>query len=342
MMERPTGAAEQVLGVDVGGTHLRVCVAWLTADGQMTHGAIERIRWTREGEAPSTAHLIASIEALAWRLCAPEAEIVPGLPGDLKRVGVGFAAQLSADGRTVLNAPNLGWRQVGLAGLMEQAWNLPFGAVLVLNDLKSILAGEMAMGAARGVDSAIAFYVGTGVGGALAVRGQLWVGAGGNAGEIGHVKVRGYNGLCGCGERGCVEALAGGGALQRQLREWSAEGGVAAHLVPGAPGTLDVAGWDTAAKAGDAWAVAFRNEVADALGHVLSGAITFCNPELVLLGGGVFEHAPGLAQSTQVRANELTLAACRANVRYATGSLGDSAGVLGAAGVALQRGSSVP
>lgn len=342
MMERPTSTTEQVLGVDVGGTHLRVCVAWLNADGGMMHGPIERIRWTQEGAAPSPGQLIASIETLAWRLCAPTEAVASGLPPGITRVGVGFAAQLSADGRMVLNAPNLGWRQIGLASLMEQAWNLPVGAVLVLNDLKSILAGEMAMGAARGVDSAIAFYVGTGVGGALAVRGQLWVGAGGNAGEIGHVKLRGYDGLCGCGERGCVEALAGGGALQRQLREWSAADGVAAHLAPGAAGTLDVAQWDTAAGAGDAWAVAFRNEVADALGHVLSGAITFCNPELVLLGGGVFEHAPGLAQSTQARANELTLAACRANVRYATGSLGDSAGVLGAAGVALQRGSSVP
>jgi len=341
MMEQPPRAIEPVLGVDVGGTHLRVCVAWLNTDGQMAHGPIERIRWTRDAEAPSVAHLIASIETLAWRLFAPGAEVLAGLPTGLTRVGVGFAAQLSADGRTVLNAPNLGWRQVALAGLMEQAWNLPAGAVLVLNDLKAILAGELAIGAARGADSAIAFYVGTGVGGALAVRGRLWTGAGGNAGEIGHVKVRGYHGLCGCGERGCVEALAGGGALQRQLREWSAEGGVAAHLVPDAPGTLDVAGWDQAVCDGDAWAIAFSDEVSDALAHVLAGAITFCNPELVLLGGGVFDHAPQLAKSTQHRANDLTLAACRANVRFAVGSLGDSAGVLGAAGVALQRGLSL-
>jgi predicted NBD/HSP70 family sugar kinase len=129
--------------------------------------------------------------------------------------------------------------------------------------------------------------------------------------------------------------------LQRQLREWSAKEGAAAHLVPDAPGTLDVAGWDAAACIGDAWAVAFSDEVADALGHVLAGAITFCNPELVLLGGGVFDHAPHLATSTQMRANDLTLAACRANVRFAAGSLGDSAGVLGAAGVALQRGLSL-
>lgn len=341
MTERPASAIEGVLGVDVGGTHLRVCVAWLNADGQMAHGPIERIRWTRDDEAPSTGHLVASIERLAWRLYAPEADVVAGLPMGLTRVGVGFAAQLSADGRTVLNAPNLGWRQIALAELMERAWDLPCGAVLVLNDLKAILAGELAMGSARGVDSAIAFYVGTGVGGALAVRGQLWTGAGGNAGEIGHVKVRGYDGLCGCGERGCVEALAGGGALQRQLREWSAEGGLAAHLVPGAPGTLDVVGWDAAANIGDAWAVAFSNEVADALGHVLSGAITFCNPELVLLGGGVFDHAPHLAKSTQNRANDLTLAVCRANVHFTVGVLGDAAGVLGAAGVALQRGLSL-
>jgi glucokinase len=341
MTEQPTHATEQVLGVDVGGTHLRVCVAWRDAHGHMHHGPIERIRWTRDGEAPSPVHLIASIESIAWRLCAPDAEVVAGLPSMLRRVGVGFAAQLSADGRTVLNAPNLGWREVGLAGLMEQAWKLAHGAVLVLNDLKAILAGEMAMGAARGVDSAIAFYVGTGVGGALAVRGQLWTGAGGNAGEIGHVKIHGYDGLCGCGERGCVEALAGGGALRRQLREWSDAGGVASHLVADAPGTLDVEAWDRASGAGDAWAVAFRDKVADALGHVLSGAITFCNPELVLLGGGVFEHAPHLATCTQNRANELTLAACRANVRYAAGSLGDSAGVLGAAGFALQRGFSL-
>jgi len=311
----------------VGGTHLRLCRAWLDADGVLQHTPVQRLRWHEDTAHPTVADLAAVLKA----------HIPEGPP--VTAIGMGFAGQLSVDRRVVLNAPAFGWRNVRLAEELEDALAIPRGGIELLNDLKAILAGEIAAGAARGASPVLAFYVGTGVGGALAIDGRVQLGAGGNAGEIGHVKLLGFQGLCGCGERGCVEARAGGGALTRWLRD--AAQGEGRHLAD-AKGELGLAAWDAAASAGDAWAAQTRAEVADALAHVLAGATTFTNPALVLTGGGVFEHAPGLAQLVIQRAGELTLAACRANVRYAAGQLGDSAGVLGAAGVALQRGSSEP
>ena len=149
-----------------------------------------------------------------------------------------------------------------------------------MNDVNAILVGEASFGSARGARDALAVYFGTGIGGALMVGGSLVVGAGGNAGEIGHVKVPGFEGTCGCGEVGCVEALAGGAALDRRIAR-----------TPGWEG-LGVGDVDGLATAGDPAAVALWEEVASAAGDIVSGACTLLNPSTLILGGGVLDRTP--------------------------------------------------
>jgi glucokinase len=310
------------IGVDVGGTRVRLLA--VDASGAEVAGTLREQVWCGGEEEPTPERLgrvIASLAADAGlRLAA-------GMP-----LGVGFAGQLSRDGRVVRNAPNLGWRDVALADRLAAALGLDAADVVVVNDLKAILRGEMAAGAARGVSEVLAVYVGTGVGGAFATGGRLVLGAGGNAGEVGHVKVPGNPAVCGCGEVGCVESIAGGAALLRHFAAESAAGRLA-HL--GASPTI--ADIDAAALRGDAAATREVERIELALAPAVANACTLLNPELLLLGGGVLDHAPGLVARLHRRIGDLTLAVSRANLRFAGGQLGTSAGSIGAAAAARDR-----
>lgn len=156
-------------------------------------------------------------------------------------------------------------------------------------------------------------------------------GAGGNAGEIGHVKVPGSNAQCGCGELGCVEAIAGGAALLRRFAAAAAHGGDLSHLVV-SPTVVEV---DEAAARGDLAAMSHLSEVAETLSYAIANACTLLNPELLLLGGGVLDHAPWLRARVIARTTALTLAVSRTTLRCVGGQLGAKSGAIGAASAAL-------
>jgi glucokinase len=242
------------------------------------------------------------------------------LDGLAPRIGIGIAAQLDRSGERVQNAPNIGWRDVPLA--VDLATVLGQRAELI-NDVDAILLGEREFGGARSESDVLAVFVGTGVGGAILAGGRLIRGAGGTAGEIGHVKLRGSDQLCGCGERGCVEALAGGASLNRRL------------LADGkGPTIIEV---DADYAAGDPYARQLWEEVAEGLGIVISGGATLLNPGAIMLGGGVFDRAPNLLGLVRDRSERLTLAASRSVLRFVRPELGDMAGCLGAAMRAYDR-----
>ncbi|MCB9520534.1 MAG: ROK family protein [Myxococcales bacterium] len=313
--------ADATIGFDVGGTHIRAVAAWRTGQS-LAHGPVVHRRW-RDGDAPPSAAQLAD----AARSLAAEAATAGGVAvPERAAVGFGVAGQLDRRSRTVVNAPNIGWRAFALADALENELGRP---VVLANDVNAILAGELSFGRGAGAQTVIAAYLGTGLGGAVAVGGRVVVGAGGNAGELGHVKLAGFDGLCGCGERGCVEALAGGAALLRRLEHDA--------IARGGRGPRTPAEVDVAAAAGDAYAVELWREVTEGVAHVLSGACTVLNPELLLLGGGVFDNAPTLQAWVAARTAELTLAVCRADLTVASGTLGQLAGPLGAAAEALRR-----
>ena len=310
-----------VLGADVGGTHLRFGL--FDADGWQLLWQGKR-GWRGADDSPESlaAALLASMR---------EAEAATGHALAELPVGMGLAAQLSPDGRTVVNGPNLGWRDVAFADRLEAALGRPVGSIAVCNDLSAIVMGELAAGAAVGVRSLVALYAGTGVGGAAVVEGRLVRGTGGTAGEVGHMKLAGGQAPCGCGEVGCVESVAGGASLGRRLQGLRFATDLAGEL-PGDPARLE-----RAALAGDAEAEGIVAEVVDALAFAASGLCTFLNPEVLLVGGGLLERAPVLASRFEARTLALTLAVARARLEIRRGSLGDEAGLLGAAHQALQR-----
>lgn len=307
------------IGVDAGGTNVRLCAI---GAGPSRVGAVSRAEWRAAGE-----DRVATLAAAIVNGCV---EVTGATPAALDvPIGVGIAAQLSSDGRTVRNAPNIGWRDVPLASALESALGVGPGRVHLENDVNAILQGELGFGAARGAKHALAVYWGTGIGGAIVVDGRLRMGAGGNAGEIGHVKLVGDTAACGCGERGCVEARWGGAALLRRLAADVASG-AAAHLVPADGSALHPGLVDAAAASGDAYSVALWGDAAEAVGTAMANAVTLLNPSHLVLGGGVWSRCPTLASAVRQVVERQTLAVARGDLQMVDGMLGDEAGMLGA------------
>lgn len=311
----------RVAGFDIGGTSARLRV--YDEDWGVVAGVR---RGTRDLLTPE-----ALVEALGEMLAEA------GAKEGLRAVGVGLAAQLDAAGERVLNAPNFGWVDVPFAKILRES--LQGGSpeppcTVLVNDLSAILWGEHQAGAARGQEEVLAVYVGTGVGGAILSGGGLVEGAGGTAGEIGHVKVAPGGRLCGCGERGCLEAYVGGVHLERQVERMARAEGM--EELFRADGRVDLASADELAGGREAidrlWGMA-----SDYLAVSVANAVTLLNPGMLLLGGGILENLPNLTGRLLAKLPPLISESARADLAVEFSELGDEAGALGAAMLAARR-----
>ena len=257
-------------------------------------------------------------------------------PSDLASVGVGVAGQLDRTGSLVINAPNLGWRDIRFADMLHDQLEADFGEldILIVNDLSALLWGEYCKGAVRDAEDILAVYVGTGVGGAILAEGQLITGAGGKGGEIGHAKVVPGGRLCGCGERGCVEAYAGGVHLEKLAVEIAERERIDAVLRPGESITADLAEADRLAAGGHAAFDELWQMATDYLALTMANACTVLNPAVLLLGGGVLDNLDDFRGRVLSKVPPLVLEAARNDLEIRFPALGDDAGVFGAAKLA--------
>jgi glucokinase len=319
------------VGVDLGGTNARAALV------DVERGAVvgEEARHPIVDRGP--AAVAALLEELV-RAVDPR--------GQRAGVGVGIAAMLRGFSGVVVNSPNLGWREVDFRALLRER----VGARAELyNDLNAIAFGEATWGGARGVRDVLFCFVGTGVGAGLVTGGELYSGATHLAGEMGHGKVVPPSApgarLCGCGQRGCLEAYASGRNLQARAREelglLIAAGQRAPSLALELAGSLELvhAGHlDEAARRGDAYADRLWSEVALHLGVALANAVTLLNPSRLVMGGGVWQGAPELKRRALAEFDAAVNAPSREGFSVVDSTLGDIAGVLGAAAL-IERGS---
>ena len=249
-------------------------------------------------------------------------------------VGIGFAGMLRGWTGVVVNAPNFGWREVPFRALLRDR----LGAnVELYNDLNAIAFGESRFGAGRGAPDMLCMYVGTGVGAGIVANGQLYIGATHLAGEMGHAKVIPGGRMCGCGQRGCIEAYVSGRNLQKRIREELApvDGSplhtCSAVALAGGLEHVHAGHLDQAARDGDPYARALWAEIAQLLGMVIANAVTLLNPARIVLGGGVWEGAPELRRLVVESYKSLVNAPSGEAVTLVDTLLGDTAGMLGAA-----------
>ncbi|WP_273843798.1 ROK family protein [Rubrobacter calidifluminis] len=185
---------------------------------------------------------------------------------------------LDPRGGVILNPPNLSreWWGLEFAGRMEEILGCP---ATLENDANLGALGEAVYGGGRGYGSVLYITVSTGVGTGLVVDGVIFGGSRGFAAELGHTVITDDERVCGCGRRGCVEAVASGTAIARRALEtgWAPQDG-------GEVTALAVA---TAAASGDRRALAVLSEAAGYLGRAIVNFVYAYDPEVVLLGGGV-------------------------------------------------------
>lgn len=301
------------VGVDVGGTKLLALA--VTERGEVV-GRSRRTSPTGDPEA-----LIGTVVELAC-------EVGEGLP-----VGAGVAGIVSRDG-VVRYGPNLEIEDVPLRERLRGALDVP---VTVANDATVALFGELRAGAARGADDVVMITLGTGVGGAVVVGGRLVDGATGMAGELGHVIVHDGGRECPCGNHGCLEAYASGSAIglaaERRLGEAEDPSDLReVDVVDGKAVTL-------AALGGDALAREVVREAGYWLGVGLTGVVNILDPELVVVGGGAATTASPivLPEAFEVLSRRILGSGHRSVPELVAASLGDDAGAIGAALLALER-----
>jgi len=315
--------APVVLGIDIGGT--TTTFGFVAPDGNCP----------AQTELPTKASEPVSL--FMDRLTEQIRDVFAPISGSHDVTGIGIGAP-NANYRTGMldNPPNLKWgSSVDLAGLFRQAFGLP---VAVTNDANAAALGEMAYGAAQGMEHFMVVTLGTGVGSGIVVNGEVLYGADGFAGEIGHTVVDPDGRVCGCGNKGCLEAYASAGGLCRTFFSLLANhdgesslrdipfSGLSARLVY------------EAARQGDRLACAAFEETGRILGIKLADAAALLSPEAIFLHGGL-AAAGNLIFDPARRSLEKHLPGMsRQRVKLLPSGLGDrNAAVLGAAALVRRQ-----
>jgi glucokinase len=316
--------ARLAIGVDLGGTNARAAV--VDSDtGEIVSAHKEPLR-------DRTPERVVEVVRHALLQAAAAAGVSPAAAG---LVGVGVAGQCLGATGVVINAPNLGWRDIAFGALLSTALGV---RVKVANDLAVAAWGEKRFGAAKGLDEVVLVFVGSGVGSGLILGGRLHDGATGVAGEFGHVKVRPARAgtaprRCGCGEMGCLEAYTSGMNVAARVREELEAGAHTAvrDLAGGDLSRVNASLVDDAFHAGDAYARELWGEVGELLGTAIANLVTLLNPARVILGGGVFLGCPALAALVRSHFDEKVSRSATRGLTIEHAWLGDDAGVIGAA-----------
>jgi len=317
------------IGVDLGGTK------------------IETARVDPSGRVDRRLRTPTPVSAGAAGICGAIVDAVRALrqdsPAPITTVGVGVAGQVEAGSGVVHFAPNLHWTSEPFQAELAAAIGLP---VVVDNDVRVATWGEWLNGAGRGCDDLICMFVGTGIGGGVVSGGRMLLGASNSAGEIGHFPILLNGPLCRCGNTGCLEALAGGWAIGRRVREAVAADPTAGEkMLKLAGGSADALTAKTLAEAfdaGDGLAQRMVGEIADALIAGVTGLVNAFNPRRVILGGGVIEGLPELVERVRAGVLRRALKAATSVLEVVPAMLHNDAGVVGAAARARQAAGAKP
>ncbi|WNB84460.1 ROK family glucokinase [Cellulomonas sp. ATA003] len=310
------------IGVDIGGT--KIAAGVVDAEGRI----LAQTRRATEPEDPTSIdRAVADVYAELSR------------DHEVGAIGVAAAGFVDSGRSTVLFAPNIAWRDYPLRDRVSELLDDDDVRVVVENDANAAGWAEFRFGAARDVDDMLLLTVGTGLGGALVVGGTLVRGAWGVAAEVGHMRVVPDGRYCGCGHDGCWEQYASGSALVRDAQ--------AAIVVDPGHGAalLELAGGDAdaltgpqiteAAEKGDPLAVSLLARLGHWIGAGSASVAALLDPALVVIGGGVAAAGDLLLEpARQSFAAQLSARGHRPEATLALASMGNEAGIVGAADLA--------
>ncbi len=308
-----------VLAIDLGGTKIRAAI--VSRQGQV----IAREYYptlAAEGPEPVIGRILAAID----RLLKPR-EAVP-LP---RCISLAVAGAIDYERGLITVSPNLpGWRNVPLRGMVKERCGLE---TFLINDANAAALGEHSFGAGKGVNNLIYMTVSTGIGGGIIINGELYSGASGSAGEIGHMTIDVSGPVCRCGNTGCLEMFASGRAMAGEAikRIGNGESSSLTEMVRGKIESITAETISIAAQGGDSLAVEVVSRAATYLGVGMANLVNIFNPEMIIVGGGVSGMGDLLLNPAREVVEKRAFPISAQAVRIVRGQLGDEAGVLGAA-----------
>jgi glucokinase len=304
-------AARVVLAVDVGATHAVVAVTDLAA-GILAEGRLEQ----EVADGPEA--VLDRIIALGLELLAQAGRGFEDLAG----MGIGLPGPVEHDtGRPVKPPIMPGWDGFNVVEYVQRSLSVP---VLVDNDVNIMALGERTAYWPEH-DNFLFIKVATGVGAGIISSGQLQRGANGTAGDLGHVRVpRGDNVLCRCGNYGCLEALASGPAVARQLQEQGLDAATGADVL-------------RLVRAGSPQAVQALRQAGRDVGDVLATVVNLLNPSMIVIGGSVGEAGEHLVAGIREVVYRRSLPLATAHLRIGISMAGSRAAILGASQLVTQH-----
>ncbi|MFN2149783.1 MAG: ROK family protein [Anaerolineales bacterium] len=311
-----------ILAVDFGGTNIRVA---RFENGQPPSQAQIKTP-TRADEGP---------EAVLQRLKQSIAELLPDDRADTK-IGIGAPAPVDPYRGFVLRAPNLpGWKDIPLQKIVGDEFNVP---VRVGNDANVAALGEWKFGAGRGSDNLIYLTISTGIGGGIITDGRLLLGSHGLGAELGHMTLDPNGPLCGCGQRGHIEAIAAGPAIaERAVTGLESGSSSSLNDIYSRSGRLEASDVGQAALSGDEFAIRIVQETGTLLGIHMANLTHAFNPETFVLGGGVSQIGSILLEAIESSLRQHVMdPAYLDGLRIVPAELGDNAGLVGAMVLATQ------
>jgi len=314
-----------ILGIDLGGT--KVLAAVLDPDGKIVARARAKTRGWRNDEEVFRTIALTGHRALESA----------GVDQDhLAAVGIGAPGPIDFDTGSIIETANLKFKNFPLGPRLAEEFGRP---AIVENDVNAGVYGELRAGAARGAREVLGVFVGTGIGGGLILNGALYRGFSKGAGEVGHIIVAAGGPRCGCGNRGCLEAVASRTAITRDIRKAIKRGyrGPVTKSLNKETDQLSGKDLKLAYDSGDQLVKRVIHRAAKLIGVGMGSLLNVLGLEIVVLGGGVVEaFGDDFVDRIERAARAIAFEINSENVKITRAELGDDAGVIGSAMLARE------
>lgn len=318
--------APYIVGVDLGGTTLTAGIVTKEGEVLRTH---QRPTGAERGPEFVIRNLAEAVEAVLSEHGLDKSEVVG--------VGMGIPGHILSEQGICLFSPNfVGWRNVKVTDPIEERLGLK---VTIMNDVNTAALGEWWFGAGRGADSMVMLTLGTGIGGGIIVNGDIVLGHTEAAGEVGHQTIIPDGPRCGCGNHGCIEALAARDAIvgRALLKLQQGRRSILPKLVEGDLKRLDPKVIEDAARMGDEVAREVYEETGYYLGIAVANLASVLDPEVIVIGGAIAKAGDLIFEPVR----RTVAARCQMTEfdpqRIVPAELGELSGVVGGAVLVMRK-----
>ncbi|MCL1793774.1 MAG: ROK family protein [Oscillospiraceae bacterium] len=287
-----------ILGIDIGGS--KIAAGIIDKSGSILHFEKERLPGGTTADS-----LLLAIESICGKT-------IGGY--DFDKIGITIPGLADAKNGIWVYAPFSGIENFPIAKKIGGIYNKP---VHIENDVNACAVAEKRFGLCKNIDDFLWITVSNGIGGSVFANGRLYTGCGGNAGEIGHIKVRDDDEfLCGCGDYGCAEAVAAGPGIKKRHG-----------------GDFDAEQISDLARLGDVFAQKVMHETGYYIGKALSAAVNMLNPEMAVFGGGVSQSFDLIEAGIKDGLQRYMFKSANKNIKLAKTALSYNAALVGAASI---------